>query len=608
MPEPDSTPPSAPAEDALSTLRALLFGQEQRRIEHLQQRLDDPQISARELRRVLPRALRVRPGEADLAQALEAPVAAALAEAVRRDPRPLSDALFPVMGPAIRRAIAAALRGMVQTLNQVIERSLTYRGWLWRLEAWRTGRPVAEVALLRSLVYRVEQVFLIHRETGLLLQHAALDEKTGLPMGSGQLSAAPSGSAQPAAPSMDHRQVVSGMLTAIQDFVQDSFRAGEGQPLSNLQVGELSVWIEHGPHALLAAVVRGTPPAALRVTLQQTLEEVQAEHGAALCRFSGDAGPLSTTAPLLEACLSARYHEPRRGGPAGPLLLLLLVLVPGVLLWLGYRTAAEDARWERCVARLRAEPGVVVTGASTSARQRSVSGLRDPLARPIEPVLAEAGCPAGPGGTGGQWQPYHALDERFVRERALAVLAPPPGVTVELQGGTLRVAGTAPHSWLEERLRLWPLLPGVTRVTREGLLDADQQALEEEARRLASAIVRFPVGSAAPFIENGTGLDLAGLSACALRLVRAARAVGADVTLEVVGHTDGSGDERLNRTLSLLRARAVAEALRQAGVPTQRLRERGVSAGERPLVVGSGPAAAAGADLRSVTFSVLHTH
>ena len=43
------------------------------------------------------------------------------------------------------------------------------QGLKWRVESIRTGRPFAEIVLMHSLLYRVEQVFLIHRETGLVL-------------------------------------------------------------------------------------------------------------------------------------------------------------------------------------------------------------------------------------------------------------------------------------------------------------------------------------------------------------------------------------------------------------------------------------------------------
>ena len=97
-------------------------------------------------------------GEPTLAQALAPSVQETLRESVRRDPHPLADALFPVMGPAIRKSISEALRGMLESFNQALEHSLSARGIKWRLEGFRTGKPFAEIVLMHSLLYRVEQV------------------------------------------------------------------------------------------------------------------------------------------------------------------------------------------------------------------------------------------------------------------------------------------------------------------------------------------------------------------------------------------------------------------------------------------------------------------
>ena len=72
----------------------------------------------------------------------------------------------------------------MQSFNHALEHSMSWRGLKWRMEAWRTGRSFAEVVLCHTLVFRVEQVFLIHQPTGLLIQHiVALDmlEARGTP-------------------------------------------------------------------------------------------------------------------------------------------------------------------------------------------------------------------------------------------------------------------------------------------------------------------------------------------------------------------------------------------------------------------------------------------
>lgn len=59
-------------------------------------------------------------------------------------------------------------------------------------------------------------------------------------------------------------EMISAMLTAIQEFVRESFGVREGEGLEAVQVGELSVWIEQGPHAILACIVRGSAPPELK--------------------------------------------------------------------------------------------------------------------------------------------------------------------------------------------------------------------------------------------------------------------------------------------------------------------------------------------------------
>jgi hypothetical protein len=272
---------SLPPADALKELRRLLLVAEEAQVSKLQERLDDPEIHAEDVSRVLPEAIFIRLAKDDkLTRALQPTVEEAILTSVRRDPQVLVDALFPVMGPAIRKAISSALASMLESFNETLERSFSAQGIRWRLEAWRTGKPLAEVILLRTLVYRVEQVFLIHRKTGLLLQHVS---STAAGVGDADM--------------------IAGMLTAIRDFVHDSFGGKEGDSLDTFQVGELSVWVEQGPLAALAAVIRGNAPKDLRGTFTDAIEKIHRAQAVELQAFEGDAAPFERSRPHLDACL-----------------------------------------------------------------------------------------------------------------------------------------------------------------------------------------------------------------------------------------------------------------------------------------------------------------
>src|ERR1700675_4029712 len=214
--QPQENPPDN--NHAYEDLRHLIVAPEQEEIADIQERLEDLARRTEDVSTVVAEAITMRPdqgGDRALAGALAPTIQETLRESVRRDPHVLADALFPVMGPAIRKSIAETLRGMLESFNEALEHSLSWRGIQWRIEAFRTGRPFAEIVMMHSLLYRVEQVFLIHRETGLVLNHVVA----------------------PSAPAQD-ADMVAGLLSAIQQFARDSFQPGKTENLANMTFDE----------------------------------------------------------------------------------------------------------------------------------------------------------------------------------------------------------------------------------------------------------------------------------------------------------------------------------------------------------------------------------
>ena len=119
------------------------------------------------------------------------------------------------------------MRRLLQSLNQSLEHTFSWRGLKWRFEALRTGKKFRRGGDAAQPLYRVEQVFLIHRETSLALLHVAADP----------------------ALSRDS-DMVAGMLSAIQDFARDSFQTGDDSTLEEFRIGELQVWIASGRFGL----------------------------------------------------------------------------------------------------------------------------------------------------------------------------------------------------------------------------------------------------------------------------------------------------------------------------------------------------------------------
>lgn len=287
--ESPTTHPQA-TEDELAELRKILLGIEPSQLHQLYEKLENQEIKAEDISRLLPQAVVLRTmQDRQLSESMIPTIEQAIQSSVKQDLNVLAEAIFPIIAPATRRAIATALDQMVQSLNQTLEHSVSPQSFKWRLEARQTGKTFAEVILLRTLVYRVEQIFLIHKKTGLLLQHIF-----GLKV------------------AVQDPDLVSAMLTAIQDFVKDSFSVHKEDGLQTLQFGELKVWIEEGPNAVLAGIIRGNAPQELRLVFKDVIEKIHLRLYRELNNFQGESKPFDASKPYLESCLQARYQVPAK--------------------------------------------------------------------------------------------------------------------------------------------------------------------------------------------------------------------------------------------------------------------------------------------------------
>lgn len=514
-------------------LRRLLIEPEREHLKHLEQRLNNlPPIPPKEVSDALPEAVLIRTKQdKSLTHAMQPVVEEDIRLSVRRNPQVLADALFPVIGPAIRKAIAEALGAMVQSLNQTLEHSFSMQGIKWRMEAWRTGKAYGEVVLLHTLVYKVEQVFLIHRETGLLLQHVV------------------SGSTV-----VQDADMVSGMLTAIQDFVHDSFTAGERSSLDTLHVGDLTVWVEQGPSEVLAGVIRGTPPQEARQVFQNSIEHIHYEMGEELEEFDGNAAPFERCRPRLEDCLLMQYSQAfQKKKKISP----FQIIVGGfclILFVFGFFYVRHYLRWQDYLERLRNEPGIMVTNDERGWFKDSITGLRDPLAK--DPVRLLPDSKLSESKVISTWQPFISLDSQIVIARAKSLLNAPSTVDFTFADGVLTGKGQASSQWIEQAQRFAQLVPGVTKLDLSALGLAEIERLKN---KIEDVVVRFEPDTEKILAEQEDELDE--LISDVEKLSTLATSEGKSIRLEIIGHTDSRGTEAANQQLSQKRAEAVRKAL-----------------------------------------------
>ena len=82
--------------------------------------------------------------------------------------------------------------------------------------------------------------------------------------------------------------ILSSMLTAVKDFVKDSFKTSEEGELDELQYGKLRIIIEYGKQVYIAAVIRGQESTQLRPMMKRTLKQIHRRFGRVLEEWDGD--------------------------------------------------------------------------------------------------------------------------------------------------------------------------------------------------------------------------------------------------------------------------------------------------------------------------------
>jgi len=549
-------PQETPKDDnhALEELRHLIVAPEREGIAEISSRLDNLERRAEDVSSVVVEAIQMRrehDGDRALADALGPTIEDTLRDSVRKHPQVLADALFPVMGPAIRKSITETLRSMLESFNEALEHSLSLQGIQWRMEALRTGKPFAEVVLMHSLLYRVEEIFLIHKETGLVLNHLT----------------APAVAAKDA-------DMVAGMLSAIKQFAHDGLNADREELLGKIGMTGFDLWVEDSPHAIIAAVIRGHAPEDFRIRMKEVLEKTEEHFSFAFEDFKGDAGPFRAAEDRLAPLLEAQLREGQERGPKRKpraLIAVSCVVLLGLAAWMTYVTLAVH-KWTAFANGLKEHSGIVITSFDKENGRYQIRGFRDPLAEDPAALLAKEGFVARDAEF--HLKPFYSMEDSMVLKRAKLLLAPPAGVKLSMKDGKLSADGVASPEWIARLQDRAPWIAGVTDLDITRLQNSEVIALDRTKTAIESIVLVFPAGKAV--LEPGEEATLASAQQDIRNLMVQASRANVRVQVELIGHTDSTGLEAAHLPLSKQRADAILSRLTRAGVKPSAFRPRGV--------------------------------
>jgi len=128
---------------------------------------------------------------------------------------------------------------------------------------------------------KVQEIFVLH-SNGLVIAHAGSHEETAI-----------------------DRDLVGGMLTAIQNFVEEAFHTSEMDSLKSLSMGQLRVLIEAKGSIVVAVLFTGHEARELRKGVMRLMDELHETFGTVLHDWRGDKRSVTGVQDWLEKMLES---------------------------------------------------------------------------------------------------------------------------------------------------------------------------------------------------------------------------------------------------------------------------------------------------------------
>lgn len=231
----------------------------------------------------------IRDSRDEMAEALGPIMGEAIRVQIRDSRKDMVEALYPVIGESVQRAVGEFAKEFQRNIDARLKASFGPQGMVRTAMARLRGVSPAQLALRDSLPFSIREIFLIQHGSGLLLAHS-----------------------HPGSTEVADSDLISGMLTAIRDFVRDSFGHGdENKELDEVQYGDERIIIQSGRAAYLAVVTTGTEPEGFRAKLHLFVSELHVKYEKSLAQYNGD----PTTLPNLQPKIARLVMETTGGRP-----------------------------------------------------------------------------------------------------------------------------------------------------------------------------------------------------------------------------------------------------------------------------------------------------
>ena len=316
-------PPARPGGTEFDRLKTLLFRPEAQQlstleatVDALDQRLGTSDRLEKATAEVLVEALRRAEvaQHRELSEAMAPMVVAAIRNEIKNSKDMMVEALYPITGRLVSAGIAVAMAELAASINARMDNLFSAGMLKLRLQAWRTGKSISELAFVQAQRGKLVRLLYLERGSGQLL---------------GQWQA-------------DHGEdaradLISGMIAALTDFSRNALGDGGGE-LRNLDLGGRKIYLRSSAQTIVAAEFVGELDAVRQRALDAAFLDLLDSNAKAGDHAGGGRG-LETLAATVEQAALPEISAKKR---LSPLHFLGMAVLAGLSIW-GY---VEFGRWQ----------------------------------------------------------------------------------------------------------------------------------------------------------------------------------------------------------------------------------------------------------------------
>lgn len=475
----------------------------------------------------------------------------AIKEVVKNERDEIIDALYPVMGNMISKFVAESFKEVMLEINQKVQFTFSFEMMKRKVIAKIKGISETELLLQSSSrPYMIQSVFLIHKETGILISER---NASGI--------------------ELIEPEMVASMLTAIRSFVNDWISKNSDHfELNEIEFGNSTIRLEVAGCCYLAIVLKGSINREGQQRIVKVLERLVENNAQCITEFDGNTQTLHMEEINSELDTLIQYQSDDKSSKKGKSWLLwsisAFIIISSVL---GLYKAYSDDNAEK-IARLvlYKDPylnlytiDVKVDGLNVILRGRlPAESLHERLLDNVSQAL-----------------PEFTIDDHIVLTKALptyeqsfSILKAIIGtlnneegnnVEFEFKNGVVKLEGLIrEHNIHKELLKDLSALPGVLRVV--------------------SALKEYPMGKAIElFYGAGENILNPGNKVLLYDWIETNRVATLlklyhDIDLLVIGYSDIQGNTANNAIIAKKRAQNVVDYLIEKGLPSERITNIGV--------------------------------